>query len=113
MPLPGGLRDEIKNRYPFLEVCDELHRDQMWDCLKNSHFQEALAEKWFDAVVYTAELHPRRVKVIDYFSLYWTGHWPRSKPALYPSFELWRHEAEGYTPDGCDPQPDSSVLPAG
>ena len=38
LPLPGGVRDEIKNRYPFLEVCDEWNRDQMWDCLKKLTF---------------------------------------------------------------------------
>ncbi len=110
LPLPGGVRDEVKNRYPFLEVCDEWNRDQMWDCLRNSHFQVAQAERWFDAVVYTAELHPRRVKVIDYFSLYWSGHWRKGKPELYPSFELWRREAESYTPDSCDPQSASSIF---
>ena len=113
LPLPGGVRDEIKNRYPALEVCDEWNWDQLWDCLKNSHFQEAQAERWFDAVVYTAELHPRRMKVIDYFSLHWKGHWPRSNLALYPSFELWRREAESYTPDGCDPESASSVFSYG
>jgi hypothetical protein len=111
LPLPGGVRDEIKNRYPSLKVRDEWNRDQMWDCLKNSHFQEAQAERWFDAVVYTAELHPRRVKVIDYFSLYWSGRWPKRKPASYPSFEFWRREAESYIPDGCDPE-SASPVPA-
>jgi len=109
--LPGGVRDEIKNRYPSLEVRDEWNRDQMWDCLKNSHFQEAQAERWFDAVVYTAELHPRRMKFIDYFSLYWSSHWPKRKPASYPSFEFWRREAESYIPDGRDPE-SASPVPA-
>jgi hypothetical protein len=98
-PLPGGMHDEIRNRYPSLEMCDEWDWDQMWGCLKKSHFQEAQAESWFDAVVYTAELHPRRVKVIDYLSLYWCRHWPKRKPASYPSFELWRLEAESYKPE--------------
>jgi hypothetical protein len=111
LPLPGGVRHEIKNRYPSLKVRDEWNRDQMWDCLKNSHFQEAQAERWFDAVVYTAELHPRRTKVIDYFSLYWSDHWPKRKLASYPPFEFWRREAESYIPDGCDPE-SASPVPA-
>jgi hypothetical protein len=109
LPLPGSVCDEIENRYPSLEMCDQPNWNQIWDGLKISHFQEAQTERWFDAVVYTAELHPRRVKVIDYFSLYWSGHWPKRKPASYPSFEFWRREAESYMPDGCDPE---SASPA-
>jgi hypothetical protein len=109
LALPRGVRDEIKNRYPSLEACGEWDRDKMWDYLKNSHFQEAQTERWFDAVVYSAELHPRRVKVVDYFSLYWSGHWPKRKPASYPSFEFWRREAESYIPDGSDPESASPV----
>jgi hypothetical protein len=81
--------------------------------LKNSHFQEAQAEGWFDAVVYTAELHPRRTKVIDYWSLYWAGHWDKGKPALYPPFELWRRKAESHMPGGNDPEIDSLVFSQG
>ena len=79
-------------------------------CLRHSHFQEAEAEGWFDAVVYTAELHPRRMKVIDYWLLYWSGHWPKGKPELCPSFEEWRREAESYRPEGCDLENASSIL---
>src|SRR5208282_473332 len=99
-----------RNRYPSLEICDQWNWNQIWDWLKNLHFQEAQTERWFDAVVYTAELHPRRGKVIDYFSLYWSGHWPKRKPASYPSFECWRREAESYMPDGSDPETASSVF---
>jgi hypothetical protein len=113
LPLPGGVREEIKNRYPSFETCDAWNWDQMWGCVRHSHFQEAQAERWFDAVVYTAELHPRRMKVIDYWSLYWAGHWPKGKPALYPSFELWRREAESYMPGGCDPETASPVSSQG
>ncbi|MGO8734819.1 MAG: hypothetical protein ACLQVM_18740 [Terriglobia bacterium] len=97
--LPGSVRDEIKNRYPFLELHDECNWNQMWDCLKDSHFQEAQTENWYEPVVYTAELHPRRVKVIDYFSVYWSGHWRKEKAQAYPPFEIWRRKAESYAPD--------------
>ena len=92
-PLTGGMRDEIQGRYPSLEMHEGWNWDKMWEGLKNSHFQEAQSERWFDAVVYIAELHPRRVKVIDYFSLYWSGRWPKSMLTLYPSFDQWRREA--------------------
>ena len=104
LPLPHHVHDEIKNHYPSLETCEQWNGDQMWHCLKSSHFQEAQSERWFDAVVYTAELHPRRVKVIDYFFSYWSGNWAKGKPVLYPSFEQWRHEAESYTPEGSSPE---------
>ena len=113
LPLSGSVRDEIKNRFPSLQLRDEWNWNQMWDSLKRSHFQEAQAENWFGPVVYTAELHPRRVKVIDYFSLYWSGHWPKDKQELYPSFELWRREAESYAPDDDDSDSASSVRPQG
>ena len=62
--------------------------DQVWARMRHSHFQEAEAGGWLDAVVYTAELHPRRTKVIDYWLLYWAGHWPKGNPELCPSFEV-------------------------
>jgi len=97
--LSGRVRDEIKNRYPSLEIQGEWNWHQMWSCLKRPHFEEAQAENWYEPVVYTAELHPRRVKVIDYFSSYWSGHWRKDKPRAYPPFEIWRCEAESYAPD--------------
>jgi hypothetical protein len=111
LPLSGRVREEIENRYPILDIREDWNR--VWDCLKSSHFQQAQVEGWFDAVVYTAELHPRRMKVIDYLSLYWSVHWPKGKPASYPSFELWRREAESYVPDACDTKSSSPIASRG
>ncbi len=109
LPLSGRVLEEFRNRYPSLETCDASNWDQVWACLRQSHFQEARAEGWLDAVVYTAELHPRRMKVIDYWLLYWASHWPKDQPALCPPFEEWRCKAESYIPNGCDPEGASSV----
>jgi hypothetical protein len=111
LPLSGRVLKEFRSRFPSLEMCDDWNWDQFWTRLRHLHFQEAEAQGWLDAVVYTAELHPRRTKVIDYFSLYWSDHWPKRKLASYPPFEFWRREAESYIPDGCDPE-SASPVPA-
>ena len=98
LPLPVDVRRESQNRYPLFEVRDARKWDQMWDYLRQSQFQEAKAGNWFDAVVYTAELHPRRVKVVDYHSLYWSKEFRERQPSPYPPFESWRREAENYRP---------------
>jgi hypothetical protein len=90
-------------------MCDDWNWDQFWTRLRHLHFQEAEAQGWLDAVVYTAELHPRRIKVIDYWLLYWASQWPKDQPALHPPFEEWRCNAESYVPNGCDPEGVSSV----
>jgi len=100
LPLPVDVRREMENRYPSFEMRDSWKWDQMWAWLKNSQFQEAQAARWFDAVVYTAELHPRRVNVVDYHSLYWSKKFRARQPSPYPPFESWRHEAENYRPAG-------------
>lgn len=98
LPLPDGVLHEIENRYRLFEMRDSWKWDQMWTCLKKSQFQEAQAAGWFDAVVYTAELHPGRTKVVDYYSLYWSKQFRERPPSPYPPFESWRHEAENYRP---------------
>jgi len=109
LPLSGRVLKEFQSRFPSLEMCDDWNWDQFWARLRHSHFQEAEAQGWLDAVVYTAELHPRRIKVIDYWLLYWASQWPKDQPTLYPRFEEWRCKAESYVPNGCDPEGDSSV----
>jgi hypothetical protein len=109
LPLSGRVLKEFQSRFPSLEMCDDWNWDQLWARLRRLHFDEAEAQGWLDAVVYTAELHPRRIKVIDYWLLYWASQWPKDQPALYPPFEEWRCEAESYVPNGCDPEGASSV----
>ena len=48
------------------------------------------------AAAYTAELHPRRMKIIDYCSSHWNEHGCDCQP--YPSLEHWRRDAENYLP---------------
>jgi hypothetical protein len=102
LPLSGPVLKEFRQRYPAIEMCSGWTWNQVWTRMRRSHLQEAEAGGWLDAVVYTAELHPRRTKVIDYWLLYWAGHWPRGNPELCPSFEDWRREAESYRPEGGD-----------
>ena len=102
LPLSGPVLKEFRQRYAAIEMCSGWTWNQVWARMRHSHLQEAEAGGWLDAVVYTAELHPRRTKVIDYWLLYWAGHWPRGNPELCPSFEDWRREAESYRPEGGD-----------
>ena len=88
--------DELKGRYPFLDLDRPWQPEELRDHLELSQFQEARARGWFDAAVYTAELHPRRLKIIDYCSSYWNEHGCDCQP--YPSLEQWRREAENYLP---------------
>ena len=94
--LPAGVIDELKGRYPFLDLDRPWRPEELRDHLERSQFQEARAGGWFDAAVYTAELHPRRMKIIDYCSSYWNDHGCDCQP--YPSLEHWRRDAENYLP---------------
>jgi hypothetical protein len=109
LPLSGPVLKEFRRRYPAIEMCSGWTWNQVWARMRHSHLQEAEAGGWLDAVVYTAELHPRRTKVIDYWLLYWAGHWPRGNPELCPSFKDWRREAESYRPEGGDLENTSSI----
>ena len=94
--LPGSVIDELKGRYPLLDLDRPWQPDELRERLQGSQFQEARAGGWFDAVVYTAELHPRRMKIIDYCCSHWNEHGCDCQP--YPSLEQWRREAENYLP---------------
>ena len=93
---PAGVIDGLKGRYPFLDLDRPWQPEELRDHLELSQFQEARARGWFDAAVYTAELHPRRLKIIDYCSSYWNEHGCDCQP--YPSLEHWRRDAENYLP---------------
>ena len=110
LPLPGRVLEEFQQSLSLSRNVRRVELGSNVGTVCGTHiFKKLEAEGWFDAVVYTAELHPRRMKVIDYWLLYWSGHWPKGKPALYPSFEEWRREAESYIPDGGDPETASSI----
>ncbi len=99
LSLPSSLAEEFKAHSPSIRISSARDWDQLWDCMRRAAFQEAQCEGWFEPVVYTAELHPRRVKVADYWSFYWVDHWPKGNPELFPPFEQWRREAENYLPN--------------
>src|SRR5207249_8225719 len=95
----SGLRPERKEMVKaarFLDLERPWQSDELRERLQGSQFQEARAGGWFDAVVYTAELHPRRMKIIDYCCSHWNEHGCDCQP--YPSLEQWRREAENYLP---------------
>ena len=94
--LPAGVIDELKGRYPFLDLDRPWRPNELRDVINRSQLEEARAGGWFGAVVYTAELHPRRMKIIDYYSSHLNEHGCDCRP--YPSLEQWRHEAENYLP---------------
>ena len=58
-------------------------------------FAEAKAEGWCDAIIITAEIHPRVIRTMEY-----AGHcgeiWDQQLPEPYPSFGDWRSNADSY-----------------
>jgi hypothetical protein len=100
------------NRTPYPLISPRGPAAQIVPALLGIRVESRLAVKWRGALrsagfrgrkgVFQAESCPLPIQ--NYWLRYWSIHWPKGEPALYPSFELWRREAESYIPDGCDPK---------
>jgi hypothetical protein len=60
-----------------------------------SYFDDAKAEKWFDAVLMLAHRHPRAIRAMEYAE-HCEEIWGLRLPDPYPSFEEWRMQADSY-----------------
>lgn len=89
-----GFRDfDARERTRDGDLPQHWHRLMLW--IQDHYFQEAKTEAWFDAVVISADIHPRAIRTMEYADHcdeIWNGNFP--KP--YPAFENWRDHADRY-----------------
>jgi hypothetical protein len=69
------------------------HRLMVW--IQDHFFQEAKTAGWFDAVVISADIHPRAIRIMEYAD-HCDDIWNSNFPQHYPSFEDWRDDADRY-----------------
>jgi hypothetical protein len=102
--LPDVVVAELQNRCPgFLEYNDKAHADKMieqdWHRLMmwvaDHFFVDAKREGWFDAILISARDRPRAIRTMEYWE-HCDAQWASSLPMPYPSFEHWRHDADGF-----------------
>jgi hypothetical protein len=58
-------------------------------------FADAQKENWLDAILFYVNLHPRGIRIVDYW-LAWDKHWSPKSAGDYPPFEQWLQEADTY-----------------
>jgi hypothetical protein len=107
-PLPASVERELKRRCPgFLEADaavravnpeEEPHFrfNRMIKWIEDHEFVSAKKRGWFDVLLYQARLHPRHVRVIDYWHD-WEAGWTNEGSNRYPSFSQWQRSADSYT----------------
>lgn len=104
--LPPEVEQELQARCPgFLDRDKELRRNdrpgkpQSWVRLlawgEGQFFSDAKKGGWFDAVLFYAADHPRKVRTSEYWA-HWDNQWSRDPKASYPSFDKWRKDADDY-----------------
>lgn len=72
--------------------CD-WHRLMLW--IGDHFFREATVEGWYDAIVLSADIHPRAIRTMEY-SDHCDEVWNDEFPVPYPAFESWRSDADRY-----------------
>jgi hypothetical protein len=58
-------------------------------------FPDAKAEGWYDAIVISARIHPRAIRIMEYAD-HCDEVWKGELPVPYPSFEGWQADADRY-----------------
>jgi hypothetical protein len=58
-------------------------------------FRDPNAERWYEAIVISARIHPRAIRTMEYAD-HCDEVWKGELPVLYPSFESWRGDADRY-----------------
>lgn len=90
---PGFREFNARERIRDGELPKHWHRLMLW--VRDHFFQEANAEGWFDAIVISAEIHPRAIRTMEYAD-HCEAIWNRALQEPYPSFEMWRRDADRY-----------------
>jgi len=104
-PVPAEVARDLEQRCPgFLQhyqksqkfESSRLHPWSQLMCWIGDHFfQEAKEQGWCDAIVSTAQIHPRAIRTMEYAD-YCDEVWASRLPDPYPSFEDWRRNADSY-----------------
>jgi hypothetical protein len=109
-PLPAVVMRELNHRCPGFEMADATTRaanpgeerhcrfNRLVEWIENHDFPGARKKGWFDVLLYQARLHPRHMRVIDYWH-HCEAIWAKRPLAPYPSFKKWRDTADRYTFD--------------
>jgi len=71
----------------------DWHRLMFW--IRDHFFQEAKTEGWYDAIVISAGIHPRAIRIMEYAD-HCDELWRGQLPIPYPSFGNWHRSADRY-----------------
>lgn len=75
------------------QLASEWDRLLLW--IVDHFFQDAKTEGWFDAILVSVRMHPRSIRTIEYAD-HCEEVWKGELPVPYPSFEVWRQDADRY-----------------
>jgi hypothetical protein len=90
---PGFLELNVRERTRDVELPKDWQRLMFW--IRDHFFQEAKMERWYDAIVISAGIHPRAIRTMEYAD-HCDGLWNGNLPIPYPPFEVWRGDADRY-----------------
>jgi hypothetical protein len=108
-PFPGEVSEELERRCPgFLDQSARtgtLRGDSTWEELRawiaERFFAEAKEGGWFDAILVGVQRHPRAIRTMEY-----ADHCDETRgsslPVPYPSFDVWRRDADSYVESEID-----------
>jgi hypothetical protein len=109
--LPPHVEQALRHRCPGFTLHNEEsgytasseRQPSSWDrLLRWGHdhlFADAQKEEWLEAILFYVELHPRSMRIADYW-LFWDRRWSPASAESYPSFEQWRQDADAYVEAG-------------
>ena len=90
---PGFVEFNAKPRPAARQPPNDWDRLMLW--IGEHFFHDAKAEGWYDAILISARIHPRTIRTMEY-SNHCDEVWIANLPVPYPSFEVWRRDADCY-----------------
>jgi hypothetical protein len=90
---PGFVEFNANERTADGQLPHDWHRLMLW--IGEHVFQDAKAGRWFEAIIISAQFHPRAIRTMEY-SDHCDEVWNDKLPVPYPSFESWRQDADRY-----------------
>jgi hypothetical protein len=99
--LPRGVERELQLKCPAFrkQFTSARHRpafEALIQWIEKRYFTRARREGWLDALVYEADLHPRRQRAKDYW-IDWENQWTLAGRHGYPPFSAWTRALDRYT----------------